>query len=94
MQFEWDDNKNQTNIEKHGFDLIIGALVWHDKSRIVAPDNRKDYGEDRFNCIGITEYGILTVCYTMRGENIRIISARFASRKERRFYNDNSKNDS
>ncbi|MDR1337724.1 MAG: BrnT family toxin [Rickettsiales bacterium] len=73
MQFEWDEVKNKSNIVKHGLDLILGALVWRDEKHLVMPDKRKDYGEDRFNCTGNTEYGVLTVCYTMRGENIRII---------------------
>jgi uncharacterized DUF497 family protein len=89
MQFEWGEQKNEDNKIKHKLDLRVGALVWRDENRIDVPDKRKDYGEERFNCIGSTEYGILSVCYTMRGENTRIISTRPASRKERRFYNDN-----
>ncbi|MDR2268901.1 MAG: BrnT family toxin [Rickettsiales bacterium] len=93
VQFEWDEVKNESNLNKHGFYLEAGALVWRDAYRLVMADNRKDYGEDRFNCMGDTEFGVLRVCYTMRDDNIRLISVRRANKKERGVYNDNKKND-
>jgi uncharacterized DUF497 family protein len=94
VKFEWDESKDEINKDKHKMNLVVGALVWRDESRLVMPDNRKDYGEDRFNCIGNTKYGVLTICYTMRGKNVRLISTRPASKKERRFYHGNQKNES
>lgn len=87
MKFEWDENKNQTNLEKHGVDFKQAKGVFYDKDRIEIPDTRKDYGENRIKIIGKAMDLILSVIYTMRGAVIRIISARAASRKERQVYN-------
>ena len=89
MNFEWDDKKSQTNLEKHGIRLIRGALVFMDENRIDMPDNRKDYGEERRISIGKCEIGILSVCYTIRNDKIRLISTRPASKEERGLYNGN-----
>ncbi len=89
MQFEWDENKNKSNIEKHGFDFHQAKSVFSDEFRIEIPDNRKDYGEKRIRVIGRVVNLILSVIYTMRGIVVRIISVRLASRKERAMYNEN-----
>jgi len=55
-------------------------------SALVAPDTRTEYGEPRFVAIGPLDGDLCVVCYTPRGESIRIISLRKASRKERNLY--------
>lgn len=87
MKFEWDENKNKSNIEKHGIDFDDAKGVFKDENSIVSPDLRKDYGEGRWKIIGKIFGSIISVIYTMREEAIRIISARKASRKEREEYN-------
>lgn len=84
--FEWDDNKNSLNVEKHGIDfyqaksIFFGVTV----SREIVKSN---INEKRFITFGKLENIILiAVVHTDRNGNIRIISARTASKKERRIY--------
>ncbi len=91
MEFEWDENKNKANLEKHGFDFNQAKEVFSDEYKVEIPDDRKDYGEKRIRVFGRALNLILTVIYTMRGVVVRIISARAASEKEREMYNSNKK---
>jgi len=85
-KFEWDENKNKSNLDKHGIDFGQATEVFKDDNKIETPDNRKDYGEERFKIIGKAIDLIISVIYTMRDTVIRIISARAASKKERDDY--------
>ena len=89
MDFEWDEKKEKINIEKHGVDFNQANEVFSDNDRIEIPDKRIDYGEERIRSIGKSVSLVLSVIYTIRGVYIRIISARPASRKERKLYNNN-----
>lgn len=88
MNFEWDAEKAQTNVEKHGVRFEVAAAVFLDPSRITATDDRFDYGEERLVTLGRTHDGILVVVTTERdhGQTIRIISARKANKRERSKY--------
>ncbi|GGK49828.1 BrnT family toxin [Salinarimonas ramus] len=86
--FEWDDAKASANEAKHGISFETAASVFDDLDRVVFEDGRRAYGEMRFAAIGVTAKGVLFVAFTMRGEAVRIISARPANRKERRRYSD------
>jgi len=88
-KFEWDTLKNKSNLDKHGIDFIQAKEVFKDENKIETPDNRYDYGEQRFKIVGKAIDLVLSVIYTMRGAVIRIISARAASKKEREDYNKN-----
>lgn len=88
MEFEWDENKNKSNQEKHGIDFNDAKDIFNDPNRINSEDNRKDYGEKRWIAIGMVANIFFTVVYTIR-DAIRIISARRSNRKERQEYNDN-----
>jgi len=92
MEFEWDENKNQKNIIKHKIDFADAIHVFIDNNRIEKLDVRRNYNEDRWQTLGITEFGILVIIYTERnkGNTIRIMSARKANKKERRYYNKGS----
>ena len=83
MEFEWDKNKNKSNIEKHGIDFSYAKDVFFDRKRISSPDLRKDYGENRWVSIGKFADTIIVVIYTIRNNIYRIISARYAKKKER-----------
>ena len=86
MEFEWDEKKNQSNIEKHGIDFNYAKRIF-ENVRVTATDTRKDYGELRKISIGIIESHVCVVVYTIRKDVIRIISARKANQRERRrFY--------
>jgi len=86
MDFEWDENKNKLNIEKHGIDFNEAKNVFDDSKRKIAPDLRKDYGEERWLTIGKVLDTIVVVVYTIRSEVSRIISARYAKKAERDKY--------
>ncbi len=87
MKFEWDDNKNQLNITKHGIDFNDAKRVFEDNKRLSSEDNRKNYGEKRWITIGKLKSVLIVVVYTHKTDVIRIISARLASKKEREKYN-------
>lgn len=89
MKFEWDDNKNNRNIKKHGIDFNDAITIFDDDNRLEAVDDRDDYGEERIQVIGEAKPGMLMVAYTWRHNETsrRMISARTASKKERALYN-------
>ncbi len=82
---EWDDNKNRNNFRKHGIHFETAALVFADADRIEYYDKVHSVDEDRFIVLGCV-HGVLCIVYTMRGEVIRLISARVANSIERRIY--------
>ena len=85
MSFEWDPNKANANFNKHGIDFADAVTVFDDLTAITIDD--PDYDEERFITIGMDAYGrILVVVYTWRGNNIRIISARKATKSEHKHY--------
>lgn len=92
MKFEWDDDKNQENLRKHGIPLKAGIPVFSDYYRLERLDDRENYGEDRYLTIGMNEHSrILYVVYTMRddGNVNRLISVRKATKSERLLYERN-----
>ena len=92
--FVWDEEKNRSNIKKHGVDFKTAALVFHDDLRLEYPDPDHSEEEARYRTIGLV-HDVLTVVYCDRensitGEtDIRIISARLATKLERNAYNNN-----
>ncbi len=87
LQFEWDEEKEQRNIEKHGIDFDTAVKVFYDPNRIEYYDKSHSLVEDRFITIGFAGK-LLFVVYTERKENIRLISARLATNSERGRYYD------
>jgi uncharacterized protein len=84
VDFEWDEEKNEENIRKHGFDFADAWEIFESPMR-VALDAKEDYGEDRLNRIGLLGNRIVVVVFTERGEDIiRIISLRKALKHERK----------
>jgi uncharacterized DUF497 family protein len=87
MHFEWDDSKAEINARKHGvtFDEALSAFYDPNQVAFYDPDHSED--DDREVLIGHSTQGrLLLVVYTLRGEAIRIISARRATRKEAEDY--------
>lgn len=83
--FEWNEDKEEINMRKHGISFKIASKVFLDENRIEIYDKTHSIDEDRFVTIGsIGE--ILFVVYTERDSRIRMISARLATNKERRIY--------
>ncbi len=88
MGFEWDRDKAASNLKKHRIDFADAVTVFDDLNSITIDD--PDHDELRFITIGMDAYGgILVVVYTWRGENIRIISARKATKHEQKYYGSN-----
>jgi uncharacterized protein len=79
MKFEFDSKKSATNKQKHGIDFIEAQALWDDENRIIYPARSVD--EKRFVIIGSINQKHWSAIYTMRNDNIRIISVR-RSRKE------------
>jgi len=87
VKFTWDPNKAQENLNAHGVDFREAATVFDDPLSMTFPDVDHSVGERRFLIIGLSALGrILVASHTETGDTIRIISARSATRRERRFY--------
>lgn len=87
-KFEWDDVKAAENFIRHGVSFLAAKGVFADPFALEWLDDRFDYGEDRFNIVGLVEGRLLFVAYTLRDDTIRIISARGAEPHERRRYHE------
>jgi uncharacterized DUF497 family protein len=85
MTYQWDDDKATANLRKHGIDFADAVSVFSDDLAITIPDERFD--EERFITVGMDAFGrVLLVVYTWRGNEIRLICARQATRRERKQY--------
>jgi len=86
MAFEWDPAKARANLSKHGVDFADAVAVFEDPMALSGPD-ADVRGEARFVVLGVDAFGRhLVVAFTERGTNTRLISARLASKKERKSY--------
>lgn len=82
---EWDERKSARNVVVRGFGFDFAAMLFLE-DYVERENRRQDFGERRFMTIGSVGGLILTVIWTPRGANRRIISARPASKKERSIY--------
>jgi len=88
MSYEWDQAKNRANLAKHGVDFADAVAVFEDDLALTRPD-LDSRGESRSVTLGIDAFGRhLVVVFTERGTRIRIISARLATKQERKSYED------
>lgn len=87
MEFEWDPKKAEANRRKHGIEFLDAVIVFDDDRGITLID--EDPREERYVTFGMDALGrMLAVSYTLRGDAIRIISARRATSRERAQYED------
>jgi uncharacterized DUF497 family protein len=87
MRFEWDPEKARRNFAKHGVSFEDAATAFGDPLSITRFDPDHSDDEDRFLLLGATHIGqLVVVAHTDRGDRVRIISARMATRRERRTY--------
>ena len=85
--FEWDPNKAEANLRKHGVSFEEGITVFGDPLSMNMPDPDHSASERRYIVLGMSErYRLLVVCYAEVEERTRIISARRAIRSERKDY--------
>jgi uncharacterized protein len=91
LSFEWDENKAKSNLAKHDVGFDEASTVFGDALSLTIPDPDHSQAEDRFIIIGNSHRGkLLVVVHTERGDNIRLISARRASRRERKTYEEST----
>jgi uncharacterized DUF497 family protein len=87
LTFEWDPRKARSNLAKHGIGFEEASTVFGDRLSLTIPDPEHSKTEERFVTMGTAFTGkLLVVVHTDRGDNIRIISARRADRRERKSY--------
>lgn len=83
MNFEWDEQKNEANIHKHGFDFTDAWEIF-ESPMLTAPDTREDYGEKRWIGIGFLRERVVVIVFAERSDDIiRVISMRKAIKHER-----------
>lgn len=85
--FEWDSNKAKINQLKHGVSFEEAMTVFYDDDALLIPDPEHSYNEERFILLGLSQTkNILVVVHCERGEYIRLISARKATKREKSQY--------
>jgi uncharacterized DUF497 family protein len=86
MNFEWDPRKAAQNERKHSVSFRYATRVFLDPNRLEWADTRTPHREPRWITIGLIEGCEMAVAYTLRGDTVRLISARKAERHEREDY--------
>lgn len=89
LYFEWDENKNQINQKKHGLSFETAREVFYDENAVLFDDPDHSIGEERFLIIGMipsSKICIVSHCYRDSGNVIRLISAREATKREKKIY--------
>lgn len=85
--FEWDEEKADANERKHQIHFHEGATIFDDPHIATMHDPDHSADEHRYLSVGYSSQGrLLLVCYTEHGDNIRLISCRKATRRERQMY--------
>lgn len=91
LKFVWDPGKAAANLRKHGVSFPEATTAFADPNSQTIPDPDHSRTEDRLILLGTSAQGrLLTVVHTERGDAIRLISARKATRKERKSYEEDS----
>ena len=86
MEFDWNPAKRAKTIAERGIDFVDVLTGFADPSKKTARDDRKDYGEQRFNMLAKVQGRVFHITFTKRGEVTWIISARKANKREQRRY--------
>jgi len=87
MRFEWDPQKAAQNILNHGVSFEEALTAFGDPLSLTVFDAEHSHDEDRFVLLGATDgLRLVVVVHTQRGDSFRIISARLATRRERKAY--------
>jgi hypothetical protein len=86
MSVVWDPEKARSNLKKHGVRLSDAEMVLFDPNALTREDTEAE-GEQRFVTVGADSVGrVVVAVYAYRGEDIRLISARSATKRERKSY--------
>jgi len=87
--FDWDKRKNLENINKHGVSFFQAQYAFSDPDRIILKDLKHSEIENRYYCIGKVDVEIITVRFTYRESNIRIIGAGFWRKGKKTYEKEN-----
>ena len=88
-EFEWDEAKADVNVQRHGVPFEEASTVFGDPLAVLLPDPDHSHGEERFLVLGMSSrWRVLVVSHAERPPRTRLISARPATRHERRQYED------
>ena len=90
VTFEWDPAKNQANISKHGVAFETAKRIFEGLV-VTWYDDRREYGEERYVSVGRVGRALLVVAHTERDGRTRLISARPASRRERKAFDERTR---
>lgn len=91
MEFEWDQSKAASNFKKHGVSFEEAKTVFDNSLAVIFDDGTHSRGEQREIIIGHSRQNrLLLIAFTERSGNVRIISARLATRQEREDYEQNA----
>lgn len=85
MRFEWDEDKRQANLRRHGIDFLDAESIF-DELTVTFEDTRLGYGKQRFVTFGLLEGRVVAIVHTERKNAIRIISLRKASKHGQKGY--------
>jgi uncharacterized protein len=87
MRFEWDEAKRRANLHNHGIDFVaVEKEKIFDGETFTEPDDRFEYGEERFVTLGLLKGEVVTLIHTETDEVVRLISVRKASKNEEKLY--------
>ena len=93
MEFEWDSKKAKSNLRKHRISFDEAATVFNDFLSFTYEDVAHSITERRYATLGVSNQArVIVVAHTMRGESVRIISARQATALERKWYEEEKEN--
>jgi len=91
MEFEWDPQKAEINLRKHGVSFAEAGTVFGDDFAITVPDPDHSIDEERYITVGRSNRGrLLMIAHTDRNDKTRIISARELTPRERKDYEENN----
>ena len=83
LKYEWDENKRQKIIAERNLDIaVLAPIIFAEQNTVFLPDNRKDYGEERWLAFGIVHSLRLCVCFTLRGDVVRLITIYKVTKRE------------
>jgi hypothetical protein len=90
VRFEWDEQKDQENINKHGVSFYVAQFAFADSNRVILGDLKHSQHKKRYYCIGKVKEEIITVRFTYRKKIIRIFGAGYW-RKGKKIYEEENK---
>jgi uncharacterized protein len=92
VEFEWDSRKATNNLRKHGVTFDEAATVFDDSLSFTYDDELHSHTERRYATLGMSiQARVLVIAHTMRGDKVRIISAREGTSREKRWYEEETK---